>query len=149
MATVKPDDPEAPRRLVRAKSNLGPDTGGFEYRLFSVPVPGHAFHAQRVEWGAVLEGSARELMAVETPDEDATAIESAEAFLRELLTGGPVARREIAAAAQAHGHASRTLFRAKAALGVVAEKDGMQGGWTWRLPPPKSATLGDEECHDE
>ena len=51
LATVKSADPDAPRRLVRAKSNLGPDTGGFEYTLFGAPVPGHDFHAQRVEWG--------------------------------------------------------------------------------------------------
>ena len=49
LATVKSTDPNVPRRLVRAKSNLGPDTGGFEYTLFGAPVPGHDFHAQRVE----------------------------------------------------------------------------------------------------
>ena len=51
LATVKAADPEAPRRLVRAKSNLGPDMGGFEYQLFGAPVPGHDFNAQRVDWG--------------------------------------------------------------------------------------------------
>ena len=71
LATVKPADPDAPRRLVRAKSNIGPDTGGFEYTLFGAPVPGHDFNAQRIEWGQALEGSARELMAIEQPDNDA------------------------------------------------------------------------------
>ena len=73
LATVKAADPNAPRRLVRAKSNLGPDTGGFAYTLIGAPVPGHNFHAQAVEWGEPLEGSARELMAIEDPEGAATA----------------------------------------------------------------------------
>jgi len=70
LATVKPADPDAPRRLIRAKSNLGPDNGGLEYTFFGAPVPGHDFNAQRVEWGQLLEGTARELMAIEQPDDD-------------------------------------------------------------------------------
>src|SRR4029077_9795111 len=93
-ATVKPADPKAPRRVVRAKSNLGPDTGGFEYTLFGAPVPGHDFNAQRVEWGEALEGTARELMAVEQPDDSGDALEDAEAFLLDVLRDGPVATKE-------------------------------------------------------
>src|SRR5262249_45014432 len=88
MATVKSADIGAPRRFVRAKSNLGPDTGGFEYTLFNAPVPDHDFSAQRVDWGQMLEGSARELMEIETPDDEAGAAEDARAFLLEQLRGG-------------------------------------------------------------
>jgi hypothetical protein len=31
------------------KSNIGPDSGGFEYQLFNAPVPGHDFNAQSVD----------------------------------------------------------------------------------------------------
>lgn len=48
MAAAKGPNPEAPRRLARVKSNLGPDDGGFEYTLSRAPVPGHDLHAQRV-----------------------------------------------------------------------------------------------------
>src|SRR5439155_930233 len=81
LATVKARDPATPHRLVRAKSNLGPDRGGLEYNLFGAPVPGHDFHAQRVEWGRVLEGSAHELMAIEGPAEEEDPRDAAEAFL--------------------------------------------------------------------
>jgi hypothetical protein len=31
----------------------------------------------------------------------------------------------------------RTVERAKKRLGVIAEKDGMKGGWRWRMPLPQ------------
>ena len=91
LMTVKPADPDEPRRLVRAKSNNGPDTGGFAYTLFLAAVPGHPnIIAQRIDWGEILEGSARELMAVEDADADAAADAMAEAelFLADLLEAG-------------------------------------------------------------
>lgn len=143
LATVRPADPNAPRRLVRAKSNIGPDTGGFEYTLFTAPVPGFGFHSQRVEWGQILEGTARELMSVEQPDNEGER-EDAEAFLMDTLKEGPVATRDIRAAATAHGHGWRTVNRAKQDLGVRATKLGMKDGWAWQLPDgPKNAN---EEC---
>jgi putative DNA primase/helicase len=151
LATVKPADTEAPRRLVRAKSNLGPDTGGFEYTLFGAPVPDQEFNAQRVEWGEALEGSARDLMAVERPDDMGDALEDAEEFLLDILAAGPVATKEIRKAAQAHGHKPRTVDRAKQTLNITATKVGFEGGWAWKLPEPnnaKYANTDEERQHD-
>ena len=98
-------------------------------------MPGHDFNAQRVEWGQALEGSARELMAIEQPDANADSAEDAETFLRDMLSDGPVSAKEIAEAGRAHGHWSpSTLHRAKTALGVKTVKEGMKGGWVWQLP---------------
>lgn len=148
LATVKAADPNAPRRLVRAKSNLGPDTGGFAYTLIGAPVPGHNFHAQAVEWGEPLEGSARELMAIEDPEGAATAAAEAQEFLADMLAAGPVTTLELRAAANAHGHAWRTLQRIKDDLGIVATKAGFKGAWAWRLPEPKSAIGAEGRQHD-
>lgn len=148
LATVKAADPDAPRRLVRAKSNLGPDTGGFAYTLIGAPVPGHNFHAQGVEWGEPLEGSARELMAIEDPEGAATAAAEAQEFLADMLAAGPVTTLELRAAANAHGHAWRTLQRIKDDLGIVATKAGFKGTWAWRLPEPKSAIVAEGRQHD-
>ena len=49
-----------------------------------------------------------------------------------MLAGGPVATVELRHAANAHGHAWRTLQRIKDDLGVVATKAGFQGSWSWR-----------------
>ena len=132
-ATVRPADQDAPRRLVRAKSNIGLDSGGFEYTLFSAPVPGFGFNNQAVEWGQILKGTARELMAVEQPD-NVGERQDAEAFLLATLRDGPVATRDIRAAATANCHGWRTVNRAKQDLGVKAVKLGMKDGWAWQLP---------------
>lgn len=148
LATVKPADPDASRRLVRAKSNLGPDHGGFEYSLYQAPVPGHSFGAQRIQWGQPLEGSARELMKVEEPDDGADAADAAADFLRDMLAESPMTTKELKAAATAHGHSWRTVERAKQALGVTATKDGFQGAWAWQMPAPKTAKTANFDAED-
>jgi len=58
--------------MVRAKSNIGPDGGGFEYQLERVEVPGRGgLYATQVLWGSPVEGTARDLLAaVETEPVD-------------------------------------------------------------------------------
>ncbi|OYV72511.1 MAG: hypothetical protein B7Z70_14725, partial [Acidithiobacillus ferrivorans] len=63
-ATIKPakDADDQKRRLIRTKSNIGPDGGGFEYDLAQTNVPGiSGLYASCILWGETLEGSAREL----------------------------------------------------------------------------------------
>src|SRR5262249_20198498 len=131
-------DPHAPRRLVRVKSNLGPDGGGFEYELFSEPVPGQTFGAQRVDWGSPLEGTPLQLLEVEQPA-DGRALEAAEAFLADLLKDDQrVTVKEIKAAENAHGIAWATVRRAKDKRRVVATKtESKDGPWVWHLPDAK------------
>jgi len=145
LATVRPADQDAPRRLVRAKSNIGPDTGGFEYTLFGAPVPGFGFNSQTVEWGQMLEGTARELMAVEQPDNEAER-EDAEVFLSDTLRAGPAPTRDIKEAARAHGLAWRTVERAKRDLGIQAVKLGMKEGWAWEMPAVQGVH---EDSHED
>lgn len=144
LMTVRDSDTEKPRRLIRAKSNIGPDGGGFAYTLFLTAVPGRDLAAQRVDWGEVLEGTARELMAVETMDADGEASDDAEVFLADLLQDGSMPTKDLKAAAGANGHKWRTIERAKKALGVVAIKGGFgdAGVWSWQMP--KTATPEDE-----
>jgi putative DNA primase/helicase len=131
LATVKARDPQQPHRLVRAKSNLGPDRGGLEYTLLGAPVPGHDFLAQRIDWGQLLDGSAHDLMSIEAEEDDALTL--ARDFLEEQLAKGPVASAEIKPAALAKGHRWRTVERAKAQLGIKSTK-GVGGAWYWGLP---------------
>lgn len=148
LATVKSADPEAPRRLARVKSNIGPDTGGFDYLLITAPVPGHDFAAQRVEWGEQLEGTARELLSIEQADDGGRAVDEAEAFLLDTLQASPVATREIEAAAKAHGHAWTTVKRAKKNLAITASKTGFESGrWSWQLPT--KSTPRDEDAQKD
>ena len=65
------EDGTAGRRIMaRAKSNIGPDEGGFAYSLELVPMPGRAdINASVAVWGERIDGTARDILAVaETSD---------------------------------------------------------------------------------
>lgn len=61
-------------------------------------------------------------------------MQDAKIFLRDLLSGGPVPSKQIRADAEGAGYAWRTIQRAQKALKIEAVKDGLRGGWSWKLP---------------
>ena len=90
-AKVKGDDGEDKRVLVRSKSNIGPDGGGFAYAIDQVELDAHpGIQASRIAWGQAVEGTARELLA-EPDDADDDAPGDAREFLRDLLDKGSMA----------------------------------------------------------
>ena len=121
------------RILARGKSNIGPDDGGFEYSIAQVEaLPG--IQASRIEWGAAVEGSARELLTDPTEEtEEGNAQDSAAEFLQEVLKGDVVPVKSIETEAKEAGLAWRTIRRASDALGVV-KKRGAENRWYWSLP---------------
>jgi putative DNA primase/helicase len=126
------------RLLLRAKSNIGPDTGGFEYVLHEAELPQHpGIRASGVQWGAVLKGSARELLSAAEAsfdEDDGGALSEAKQFLRDILSSGPVAAKMIKAEADGAGQSWASIRRAKTALGVEVNKSGMEGPWVWTMP---------------
>ena len=138
MVTAKREatgEQEGQRIILRAKSNIGPDGGGFLYDLQEdelLDYPG--VKASRVRWSEPVEGAASELLAdAERGDEGVGS--DASTFLRELLAGGPVASNDIFQHASAAGYSGGAIKRAKKRIGVLAVKQGMGGGWIWKLPP--------------
>lgn len=77
--------------------------------------------------------------------------EEAKAFLRQHLAAGPQPARVLLKAARAAGIATRTLHRAKDALGVRPERSGgygAHGQWTWYPPEAgRSATSPSVSLH--
>lgn len=149
MAAAKVSDDEGGGRMfARAKSNLGPDGGGFGYD-FEPAEPRPGIIATRIHWGDPLDGSARELLArAETtsdPDER-SALEDAKEFLRVMLQSGPIASKAVRSEAKDAGHTEPTLRRAKQALGIRAIKRDFGGHWMWLLP---KAGEGDHEDDHE
>ena len=134
--TAKSTDPEQPRRLVRAKSNIGPDGGGFEYGLDQVSVNEDAtVFGQVVAWGERLEGDAQSLLSeLESPDDDGKApqLEAAKVWLTDILGTGQVTAKYVEDMAGVAGHAWPTVKRAKLALGIKSDKVGL-GGWAWSM----------------
>lgn len=134
-AKVKGEDGEDKRILARGKSNIGPDDGGFEYRIEQgEPIPG--IRASYVMWGKSVEGTARELLAEpdagSDADGDSSAKAEAEEFLIELLKDGPSPTKHVEAQAKEAGISWRTVRRASDALGIKKRK--LKGAWYWDRP---------------
>jgi putative DNA primase/helicase len=125
------------RVLARAKSNIAADDGGFSYILDVVDV-GDGVQATRVVWDGQISGTAREILSEVEDDERGDSGKEAHAsrFLSDLLSGGPLPSIEVRAACETAGLSWITVRRAKKLAGVVAYKDGMKGGWNWRLSVP-------------
>lgn len=142
-AKVKADDGgEARRVLVRAKSNISADDGGFAYELERVEAaPG--VEGQRVRWLEALEGSARDVLAdaeADAENEDGDSAADVESFVRSCLAAGPLSAKTFKADAEGAGHQWRTVQRAAKRLGAESRKDGMQGGWRWGFHGAPKAT---------
>jgi putative DNA primase/helicase len=129
-AAKRSEDDGGGRILARAKSNIGPDGGGFAYDLAPGTVTGHPGIAVHVlQWGNAIEGSARELLASAEDAGDPgerNASDDAASWLATLLTeeGGQVDRRAVMRAAQAMGFKERTVHRARETLGLVVVQTG-------------------------
>ncbi len=129
------DGRDAPRLFARAKSNIGPDDGGFAYEIRFGPLASDSrIVTSWVQWGDPVDGSARELLAdMEPAVEEGSAIADAEDFLHDLLRDEDRPQKDIKRAAAAEGHAWATVRRAKDRMGVTAVKSSMSGGWRWTL----------------
>lgn len=134
----------------RAKSNIGPDDGGFEYSVEQTALAAHpGISASVILWGKALTGTARELLADAEADTDSDGNSAAdlETFIRSCLANGPVPARAFKADAEGAGYHWRNVQRAAKRLGAESRKEGMQGGWRWGLHATTKATSpleGDE-----
>ena len=126
---------ESHRILVRAKSNLGREGGGFTYVLGEKEVPGYpSMTATVVNWGSTLHGSARCLLAQMEPNLRRDRSIELDRFLIELLAEGPVRTKDVYEAVEAAGFSIPSAKRVKKRLGIQARKPGMSEGWVWNLP---------------
>lgn len=130
-----PDDPER-RILAATKENLTAPPPSLAFRL--APVPGSG--AARVIWEGESRWTASQLLhqSAEHPGLR-SALDEARQWLRAALAAGPRAAKTVQQEAAAHGHAERTLIRARRAESILVRKTpGRNGAWTWSLPPAPS-----------
>jgi putative DNA primase/helicase len=129
------EDGSADHVICRAKSNIGPDSGGFKYEMNQSALTDYPdIFASTIQWGDAIEGTAREILAADANEstEDRSALQTAKDFLIVALSDGAVSAAQLFADAESHHISERTLKRAKADLGVTAKKVG--NAWVWRLP---------------
>jgi putative DNA primase/helicase len=142
---VAPDKLDPARRVVaQTKANAAAPAPALAFRLTKTVVRegGVEIETARLTW---VEGTI-DITADELLGESESTIESAEAFLREVVKA-PKDSEDIKREARERGIAEITLFRAKKKLGMQAKKKGLNDGWVW-LPLPNtsgSPTLGDFE----
>jgi len=131
------EDGKTEHILCRAKSNNGPDSGGFKYEMLQSPLKDHpAIVASYIKWGEAIEGTAREILTEtqESSKEDHSALKEAKDFLIEALSDDEERyASELIKWAHSLRISERTLKRAKAELGILTRKFG--NAWTWQLPP--------------
>jgi putative DNA primase/helicase len=123
------DDGNRKHFLLRAKSNIGADDGGFEYDLIQEELPGHTgITTSRVQWGKAIEGTARELLATAEaiPENGNNENGSVVLWLQQLLRdeNGEIDRSDVMRAAKAMGYSERTVHRAREKLGLIVEQTG-------------------------
>jgi putative DNA primase/helicase len=135
------------RVIVRAKSNIGPDEGGYVYSLEQVELSEYPIFASRVLWGEAVEGTAREVLAESESETERSPREDAKEFLRSFLSEGPAAAKEVQAAARKEGISPRTLRRAKAELHIRTPRLGFgkDSAVQWELS--ENYTIGGHSLH--
>ena len=132
--------------LCRAKSNIGPDSGGFKYEVRQSALAEYPeILASTIQWGEAIEGTAQEILAgaEESTEEDRGALQEAKDYLFETLAEGALSVSEINKGAELNSISERTLKRAKIALGIKHKKKGP--GWFWSLPVQVSQTAPTEK----
>ena len=132
-----PDDPDR-RILAATKENLTAPPPSLAFRLATELGSG----AARVVWEGESRWTATQLLhaAAETAS-GRSALTEARLWLRAALAAGPRPSKALQQEAAAHGHAERTLVRARRAEHIVVRKEpGRNGRWTWELPPAPTAS---------
>jgi hypothetical protein len=130
LAGCHPDNEDC-RLLAVTKSNLGPLPPTLSYRIARTdsgwPV---------IDWGEPVALTADEVLLA-PKGEKGEVLEKAVAFLRELLSHGPVRGETARRLAGVEGLSQRTLERARAELNVVCSRqcEGDESVIYWSLPP--------------
>ena len=94
------------------------------------------------EWAGLSDATATEIFEPDSVRaEKRTKLEEAVEWLQEQLNDGPVLSKELESEAKAADILPGTLRRAGEALGVVKQKQGGRGGWTWSLPRDTQSVL--------
>ena len=126
------------RVLMRAKSNIGPDEGGFAYGPTQTELANHpGIFASSVDWGEAIEGTAREVLAeTEELEGEQSPRDEAVEFLKSHLANGSIRANEIHGAARREGISAATLRRAKGELCVRSTRIGFGKGSIaqWEMP---------------
>lgn len=144
LVAADPDDQER-RILAPTKANLARPPAALAFRLEAAP----GADVARVTWLGESGHTAAGLLAEPAGEEERSARDEAEVFLRDVLAGGPVAGKDVQAMARDAGIAVSTLRRARERLGVTTTREGFGPGSRvlWKLPGGPTPPIRAHEPH--
>ena len=129
-------DEENLRAVVHNKSNLAPAGASLAFELDPV----HGFR-----WLGDYDISIEELLCGKKQQPESQ-FSKAVRLIKSMLINGEVAATDVEQMAKEQGISSKTLYRAKAELGVLSVKRG--GQWFWDLPIEVEFTEVDQDGQD-
>jgi hypothetical protein len=88
------------------------------------------------------------VLQTERAPERTSALDEAKEWLQDALADGPLTAEDVSDWAKANGISEKTLQRASKALKVQKRKLGMQGPWSWSLPPKMAKAPEDTQISD-
>lgn len=129
LLVAKDPQDETKRVLAGIKNNLAPLPVSLSFHIEGID------GTSRIVWEGVSTHTADGLLAIPVSQEERSALEDAEDFLRDMLAESPVDSKEILKEARNAGVSEKTLHRAKKTLGVRSQKLGFgrDGVWVWAL----------------
>lgn len=128
-----PDGERGSRRIIgHMKCNVGPKAQSVtaELEVVSIDTEDGPADQTRLNMTGLSDLDADELLDTRSPEER-TERDDAHDFLVQHLANGPIRSKELYRAADAEGHSSSTLNRAKKPAGVISVKK--PDGWYWSL----------------
>jgi hypothetical protein len=136
MATAKEKevDGKASQLLVRTKSNIGKDSGGFRYKFLQTEIK-PALLASKVEWGESVDGTAHELLAkAEGMGEQSKPVDATD-FIRGILADGAIDAKEVFRLGDESGFSKKQLQTASEKMQITKKRDGFGIGskMVWKL----------------
>lgn len=142
------EDGSAPRMLIRAKSNIGEDGGGFEYSFQKTKLRENPkICTVYAQWGSSIPGEASALLlaAERTNTDKISVLSTAKNLLLDVLSDNPICSNEIEEIAKSNGFSMSTINRAKIELGIKSKKGNgiFSSKWFWTLPelPSRSTKM--------
>jgi len=149
---VATDPQDKTRRLfLPLKNNLGPDATGLGFRIEGATVasPAGPLTTSRVCWETEpVSITADQALQGESSPERATALDVAKEWLQDTLADGPIPAEDVSDRAKTDGISEKTLQRASKAMKVQKTKLGMEGPWSWSLPPKMAKSAEDAQVSD-
>lgn len=144
---AKDTENDARRLFLPLKNNIGNDRSGLAFAIESAQVKSTAglIETSRIAWEPdPVTVTADEAMQHQGDPEERSALDDARQFLLNLMADGPVKAGQVKSDSDGAGFNWRTIQRAADRLNIERNKDGMKGGWTWRLPPKMTSTPEDD-----